>query len=333
MEEVKPSVPYEQRPDKFLIFPCIFPSLFWLPGKQFEWRWKRLLRTAGREYIAEYFGTLVFITFAIGAEAQAFYSGLRDTSWIGGAWGGTIGIFFGMYTCLGVSGAHLNPAVTFALAIIGRFSWIKVLLYWVAQFLGSFTASLIVYLYYFDAMNRYDGGELTFNGVNESYRVWTTNPQSYVSNLNIFWDQLFSTFLLLFLILSIMDRPNAGLIHHLKPVGVSLIIFAVGICFSYNAGGAMNPIRDFPPRCFAALFWGSELFRVHYYYFWIPIIGPLIGAPLGAFVYTFFIETHHYPASNPTTDKGKVGFGVERQRLFTHPESTESAADSRINFA
>ena len=322
MGDVDHTVPYKERPEKFLIFPWSVPQKVWLPGKHFEWRWKKLLRVAGREYIAEYFGTLIFITFAIGGAAQAFYSGLKETGWIGGAWGGTIGIFFGMYTCLGVSGAHLNPAVTLALAMIGRFSWFKVPFYWLAQFLGSFTASIIAYLYYFDALNRYIAKTGESNTTNVAYEVWTTIPQDHVSNLNIFWDQLFSTLLLQFLIMSIMDRPNAGLIHHLKPVGVSLIIFAVSTCFSYNSGGAMNPIRDFPPRCFTAILYGSSVFQIHDYYFWIPIIGPLIGAPIGAFLYIFFIETHHYPASNPSHDKLLSGNNIEETQRLVQPNES-----------
>ncbi|WP_411023240.1 aquaporin, partial [Salmonella sp. s51228] len=113
-------------------------------------------------------------------------------------------------------------------------------------------------------------------------------------------DQFFSSFLLLFLILAIFDKPNSGLVHYLKPIGVALIIFAVSICFAHNCGGAMNPIRDFPPRCFASIFWGQSLFKLHSYYFLIPLLAPLVGGPLGAIVYIFFIETHHYPASEPT---------------------------------
>ena len=84
MGDVDHTVPYKERPEKFLIFPWSVPQKVWLPGKHFEWRWKKLLRVAGREYIAEYFGTLIFITFAIGGAAQAFYSGLKETGWIGG---------------------------------------------------------------------------------------------------------------------------------------------------------------------------------------------------------------------------------------------------------
>ncbi|KAI6650959.1 Aquaporin-9-like [Oopsacas minuta] len=328
MEDISPAIPYEQRPEKFLLFPWRYPSIVWLPGKLLEWRWKKLLRITGREYIAEYFGTLVFITFVLGGAAQSFYSELKETGWIGGTWGAAIGIFFGMYTCLGVSGAHLNPAVTFALALVGKFSWLKVLFYWIAQFLGSFTASFIVYLYYFDALYRNNAGVAVTNSVNNSYKVWTTNPQDHVSNLNIFYDQLFSTLLLQFLILSIMDRPNAGLVHHLKPVGVSLIVFAVGVCFSYNAGLAMNPIRDFPPRCFAAIIFGSDIFRIHNYYFWIPIIGPMIGAPIGAFIYIFFIETHHYPGYNPSQQNAESRISLERQRLLDQHDDNGTTIDT-----
>ena len=302
MEEVLPSVPYEERPERFVVFPYNRPSQLWYPGKVLEWGWKKVIHFIGVEYIAEFFGTMIFISFAIGASAQAFFLQNDITNWIGGAWGAAIGILFGLYVSMGVSGGHLNPSISLGLAVVGKFQWWKVPFYWLAQFLGAFMSAVINYLYYFDAMNAFDGGVREFNGQNETYRIWTTNPQPLVSNTNLFWDQFWSTFLLQFLILAIVDRANTGLIDYLRPMGVALIIFSLGVCFSYNCGGAANPIRDFPPRCFAAFLWGPELFRVHDYYFWVPLVAPFLGAPIGAISYVFFIETHNYPASKPFKD-------------------------------
>ena len=299
MQEVEPTVPYTERPERFLLFEYNRPAILWYPFKVFEWAWKRIMKFVGPEYMAEYWATIMLISFPIAGVAQGFYSRNETTFWIGATWGTTVGVIFGMYTALGVSGAQMNPAVTFSLALVGRFPWRKVPFYWLAQCLGSFTAAVIVYLYYYDAMNDFDGGSREFNGVNETYRVWVTNPQPHVGNLNNMWDQFWSTFLLQFLTLAIFDKPNAGVPHHLRPIGVSLILFTLNVCFAYNCGAAMNPVRDFPPRCFVAMFWGPGVFTVHDFYFYVPILGPMLGAPIGTIAYIFFIETHHYPAHKP----------------------------------
>uniref|UniRef100_UPI0039817C3C aquaporin n=1 Tax=Salmonella sp. s51228 TaxID=3159652 RepID=UPI0039817C3C len=205
------------------------------------------------------------------------------------------------YTCAGVSGGHINSAITIALGVTGRFPLRKVPFYVLAQFLGSFVASFLVFLYYFDAMNYLDNGSREFNGVNETFRIWITNPQDHVSNLTHFWDQFWSTFLFLFLILATFDRPNAGVPHSFKPIAVGLIVFALSVAFGYNCGGGVNPIRDFPPRCFVAIMWGAGVFPLHDYYFFVPIFAPILGGTVGTIAYTFFIETHHYPAAKPVS--------------------------------
>ena len=309
--EVLPSVPYEERPEKFVVFPYNWPRLLWYPGKVCEWGWKKMIHFIGVEYFAEFFGTFIFITFAIGGAAQAFLIGNSITDWIGGAFSGGIGLMFGLFVSMGLSGGHLNPAISLGLACVGKFPWWKVPLYWIAQILGAFMSAVVNYLYYSNALNAFDGGVHEFNGVNETYRIWTTNPQPAVSNLSHFWDQLFSAFLLQFLILAIVDRPNTGLIEYLRPVGVGLIVFALGVSFSYNCGGAANPIRDFPPRCFTAIIWGAGVFRVHDYYFWVPLVAPLVGAPLGAVTYVFFLETHNYPANKPIVSRATISIATD----------------------
>lgn len=305
MEEVEPSVPYEERNPRYVLFPNENPKVICIPAHILERKLKWLVRIIGRDYIAEYLGTMIFITFALGGSAQAFYTKNNCDAWAQESIGATLGIFFGLYTCIGVSGGHLNPAVSLAMALVGRFEWKKVPLYWLAQILGSFTASFIVYLYYFDSYQKWDDGRHIFGTGNESYRVWTTNPQDSVGIANLFWDQFYSTFLLLFLILAVFDKPNSGLIHYLKPMGVAIIILAVSACFSFNCGGAMNPIRDFPPRIFAAMLWGARVFRIHDYYFLIPIFAPLTGGPLGAVIYIALIETHHYPEKTNSREEAK----------------------------
>ena len=299
MGDTEPTVPYDERPEKFLLVPWKSLPVFFYPGRVFEWGWKKAVHIIGPEYLAEFWGTMIFMTFAMGSVAQAVYSRNPSTAWIGATYGGVLGIIFGLYTCAGVSGGHINSAITIALGVTGRFPLIKVPFYCLAQFLGSFVASFLVFLYYYDAMNHYDNGSREFNGLNETFRIWITNPQDHVSNLTHFWDQFWSTFLFLFLILASFDRPNIGVPHSFKPISVGLIVFALSVAFGYNCGGGVNPIRDFPPRCFVAIMWGADVFKVHDYYFFIPIFAPILGGTVGTIAYAFFIETHHYPASKP----------------------------------
>src|SRR5436853_2079649 len=118
------------------------------------------LMTAGlvREMAAEFFGTFILIVFGVGVVAQVVLSHGAAGSYlsINIAWG--LAVTMGCYVSAGVTGAHLNPAVTLALAVHRRFPWDKVGPYAVAQIAGAFVASMVVYLTYYEALNAFDGG-------------------------------------------------------------------------------------------------------------------------------------------------------------------------------
>src|SRR5262245_37207084 len=105
-----------------------------------------------REVLAEFFGTFVLIVFGVGVVAQVVLSKQTAGSYlsINLAWG--LAVAMGCYVSAGVTGAHLNPAVTLALALHRRFPWNKVLAYAAAQVAGAFVASLVVYITYREAL-------------------------------------------------------------------------------------------------------------------------------------------------------------------------------------
>src|SRR3954463_8337283 len=115
-------------------------------------------RGVGREMLAEFVGTFVLIVFGVGVVAQTMLSkGAAGTTLsINIAWG--LAVTMGCYVCAGVTGAHLNPAVTLALAVHRRFPWNKVASYAIAQIAGAFVASAIVYVTYHEALAAFDGG-------------------------------------------------------------------------------------------------------------------------------------------------------------------------------
>jgi MIP family channel proteins len=241
-----------------------------------------------RELYAEFLGTLVLIAFGAGVVAQVVLSNNANGTYlsINLAWG--FAVTMGVYVAGGVSGAHLNPAVTLALASRGDLPWSKVLPYSLAQIAGAFTGAAIAFFVYREAFNAFDGGTRQMNTAG----IFATYPHTHLSTLGGLIDQIAGTALLLLVIRALGDARNnpAG---NLGPLVVGFLVMVIGMAFGFNAGYAINPARDLGPRLFTAIGgWGGEVFRANNFYFWVPIVGPLIGGPLGAFVYDALIGRH-----------------------------------------
>lgn len=140
-----------------------------------------MVRGVAREMMAEFLGTFVLIVFGIGVVAQTVLS--RQTAGsplsINIGWG--LAVTMGCYVSAGVTGAHLNPAVTLALAVHRRFPWRKVVPYAAAQLAGAFVASAVVYLTYREALNVFDGGVRQVVGTQGTAGIWATYPQPFLS--------------------------------------------------------------------------------------------------------------------------------------------------------
>ena len=105
--------------------------------------------------------------------------------------------------------------------------------------------------------------------------------------------QVLGTFLLLLCVCAITDKKNSNVSPSQAPFYVGLAIIAIGACFGANCGYAINPARDLAPRILTWVAgWGKDVFTLADYWFWVPIVGPHIGAVLGVAVYIFFIEAH-----------------------------------------
>jgi MIP family channel proteins len=245
-----------------------------------------------REVFAEFLGTFVLIVFGVGVVAQVVLSGEANGTYlsINLAWG--LAVTFGCYVAGGVSGAHINPAVTIAVAVHRGFPWNKVAPYIVAQLIGAFAASLVVYVTYFEALNAFDGGVRQVTGDLATAGIWATYPQPYLSTFpGGFIDQVVGTALLVGVIFAITDQRNTPPPQGLGPIVVGLLVLVIGMTFGYNAGYAINPARDLGPRLFTALFgWGAEVFRAGNVWFWVPIVGPIVGGVLGGWVYDRLIR-------------------------------------------
>ena len=256
--------------------------------------------TLKRELLAEFLGTFTLVVFGIAVVAQVILSEGRNGGYLSINLGWGLAVVMGVYVAGGVSGAHLNPAVTLALAVRRGFVWEKLLPYWVAQVAGAFAASFVVFLTYYDAFNAFDKGTRIVLGDKATAGIFATYPQPFLSTGGGLIDQIVGTALLVLVILAVTDSRNVGLSPTLAPVVIGLVVVLIGMTFGFNCGYAINPARDLGPRLFTWVGgWGGEVFRAAKYWFWVPILGPLLGGVVGALVYDGFIGNHFETRSDP----------------------------------
>lgn len=261
------------------------------------------------ELWAEFFGTFILICFGDGVVAMLWglvgsgrsAAGPLQSSgdWLLITWGWALAVAFAVYVCGGVTGAHINPAITLGAAIRKQLPWNKVPGYWVAQVLGAFLGAALVFLVYNNAINHFDQMNHIVKGTAASkatYSTFATFPAPYFHNfLGPLIDQIVGTFFLALFVWAVTDEFNLPVGANMTPFIVGMIVMAVGISFGANAGYAINPARDFGPRMFAWIAgWGSQAMPGNYGnvndYFWIPIVGPLIGAALACPIYDLTIR-------------------------------------------
>ncbi|MDH6115281.1 glycerol uptake facilitator protein [Kitasatospora sp. MAP12-15] len=254
----------------------------------------RTAQSAGRrlagELSAEFAGTFILILFGTAVVAQVVAAGIGGHDSIAWAWG--LGVTLGVYTAARISGGHLNPAVTVALALFKGFSWHKVLPYALAQTAGAFVAALLVRWNYTEILHKADPG-LTI----KTQIVFSTLPGNGtlpISDLGALRDQIIGTAILIFLVFAVTDVLNAPPGANMGPFIVGLIVVALGMAWGTNAGYAINPARDFGPRLASYVTGYHTAWRDQYghLYFWVPIVGPFVGAVVGGLAYRFLITPH-----------------------------------------
>ena len=260
-----------------------------------------MLRGTSREAAAELLGTFILIVFGVGVVAQTVLSKNANGSYLAINLGWGLAVMLGVYVAGGVSGAHLNPAVTLALAVRRGFPWSKVAPFIIAQMAGAFAASAVVYVTYQEAFVAFDGGTRQVLGSQGTAGIFATYPQPFLTTMGGFVDQVVGTALLMATILAITDQRNNATPAWLTPIIVGGIVVAIGVSFGFNAGYAINPARDLGPRLFTAIAgWGGDVFSAASGWWWVPVVAPCVGAVLGAVTYDALIANHHPPSHNPT---------------------------------
>ena len=266
------------------------------------------------ECLAEFLGTFILIAFGDGVVAMAVAglpgSGRTENGttiflaagdWLLITWGWAMAVTFAVYVAGGVSGAHINPAVTLAFAIRRKFPWPKVAPYIIAQVVGAFVGAALVYLVYHDAIDAFNQAvNTTRTGPkgNITFSIFATFPAPYFQGgwVGPLIDQIVGTAFLLMFVVAVIDLRNTAVQANLAPFMIGLAVAAIGMSYGANAGYAINPARDFGPRLFAYFAgWGDvalpgSVAGSFSWYFWIPIVGPLIGGVIGVVVYDVFIS-------------------------------------------
>ncbi|ORY02826.1 aquaporin [Basidiobolus meristosporus CBS 931.73] len=243
------------------------------------------IRASNREYIAEFFGTFVFVSFIIGVVQQCKmeiggYSAVGNTI----CWGVGFGFMLGLYMCAGISGGHINPAITLTMAVNRGFPWKKVPWYIIAQVLGAFCAALLNYTYFHAQIVKFENGH---RGI-ESAGLFAAFLPDHMSTGNAFYAELVDTAFFAASIFAITDKLNAGATHY-APLALGMMITGIGLSFGSLTGYSMNPARDMGPRIFMSIAgWGDIPWVGGQHFFWVPWIGPALGAVIGGFLYEFF---------------------------------------------
>ncbi|HEX3215082.1 MAG TPA: MIP/aquaporin family protein [Actinomycetota bacterium] len=267
--------------------------------------------TLTTELLAEFLGTFTLLIFGLGVVAHfVLRNAVGDPlpapgtfgnfTTVNFAWG--FGVVMGVYVAGGVSGAHINPAVSVGLALRRGFPWGKVGPYILAQVLGAFVAAVLIRWNFYEWFNQVDPGK-TF----ATQGVYSTSPGPGMSVLGGLRSEIIGTALLLMLILAITDARNTAPGANLAPFIIGLAVVVIGMSLGATSGYAINPARDFGPRLASWIMgWSTAMQEPGgSSYFWVPIIGPFIGGAIGVYVYDLFVG-NFLPAEGDVGEVGEV---------------------------
>jgi glycerol uptake facilitator protein len=238
----------------------------------------------------------IFIIIAIGDSVACMYVLYDPSPYQNAYWGVCISwglaVTIAIYVTGSVSGTHANPAVTLALAVFRGFPLKKVVPYWLAQVVGACLGAMIVYALFQPVIDHYNQVNNLTRATGGAAGVFFTHPGLAITPMHALLDQIILTAFLLLGIFAITEQynemapgANSGALM------IGFLVAAIGASMGYLEAWAINPARDLGPRIFAYFAgWGSSAFPSPGNYWWIPIVGPLVGGVLGAGVYQVLVH-------------------------------------------
>ncbi|MFY9745171.1 MAG: MIP/aquaporin family protein [Acidobacteriaceae bacterium] len=246
------------------------------------------------ELISEAVALVIIISF--GDSVAAMVSLYDPSPYQHAYWGVCItwglAVTLAIYTTGSVSGCHANPAVTLALALYRKFSWKKVLPYCIAQTIGAFIGACIVCLLFSPVIDRFNLANHLTRAGGGAAGVFFTHPAVGITTMHAFGDEIVLTAFLIFGIFAITEQynevapgANSGALI------IGFLVAVIGASMGYLESWAINPARDFGPRFFAFIAgWGSSALPSPGSYWWVPIVGPLLGGAVGGAAYQLLIH-------------------------------------------
>jgi glycerol uptake facilitator protein len=241
-------------------------------------------------FTAEAIGTAIMILLGGGCVAQVLLCKSKGSTgclssgsgWVVICSGWGLAVTFGVYAVAWASGGHLNPAVTLALAILGKTPWAMVPVYFAGQFVGAFVGAALVWLTYLPHWGATEdkGAKLA---------VFSTGP-AIPNRLGNLLTEIIGTTLLVTGIFFLLDPQvaKATPIGGFAPLVIGLLVAGIGLSLGGPTGFAINPARDLGPRIAHAVLPIAGKGASDWGYAWIPVVGPIIGAVLAASLYKAF---------------------------------------------
>ncbi len=252
------------------------------------------MKTLVGELISEVIA--VFIIIAFGDSVAGMYVLYDPSPYKQAYWGVCItwglAVTMAIYATGPVSGCHANPAVTLALALYRKFSWVKVIPYFIAQTLGAFLGAAIVYALFVPVINHFNAAGHLTRGGGGAAGVFFTHPGLAITPMHAFSDQIILTAFLIFGIFAVTEQFNEQAPGaNLGALMIGLIVATIGAAMGNLEAWAINPARDFGPRVFCFFTgWGSSAFPSPGDYWWVPVAGPLLGGVVGGAAYQWLIH-------------------------------------------
>lgn len=265
------------------------------------------------ELIAE--ALAVFIIIAFGDSVAGMYTLYSPSPYAQAYWGVCIAwglaVTVAIWATGSISGTHANPAVTLALAMYRRFEWRKVVPYCVAQVVGAFLGAALVYQLYQPVIDHFNASQNLTRLAGGAAGVFFTHPGLAITTGHAFVDEIILTAFLIFGIFAITEQynemapgANSGALM------IGLVVALIGASAGYLEAWAINPARDFGPRLFCFFTgWGAAALPSPGNYWWVPVLGPLLGGVVGGAAYQWLVRPF-LPArlrSLAAASRGEVG--------------------------
>ncbi|KAF9045602.1 aquaporin-like protein [Panaeolus papilionaceus] len=295
-------------------------------------------REALRAPLAEFFGVAIFVLIGAGSNCQVALSAnpliasSHKGDYLSLNLGWAIGLALAVWVSAGVSGGHVNPAITLVLATRRKFPWKKVPVYIFAQVMGGVIGAALAYAQYHRAIDIVEGGQRT----SLTAGLFAANPISYISNASCFFSEFLGGAVLAFMIIVATDKKNATAPPlYLLPLIIFLTLLGLGAALGMQTSFSFNPARDFGPRAFLGMvgYSGKVAFTFrHQYWLWCPIIAPILGAQVSVVAYDLLLKdnSEHHDTAHAADKRLILSNRIitpEHHRMNPYSSGTERISD------